>query len=721
MAVLVIAMLFFRSLISADPLDCCPIINVVSSRYEMRENLHPMKLPPLKQSFTIAIFICLLTNCIAQVPAQRSASLLTVDPGKAFAAINGTTISLANSALRVQWTVADGRLKFMSCHDLFANQTMTVPSELFIIRLRDGHELRSSQMSLASGPEVNKLDANPNASRLSERLPGESISATLSDSSAHVTARWAAILRDGSNYLRQEITFSAVGNDVPVVEVQLIAWNLPHTRVVGTVAGSPVVANHVFAGFENPLSKCSVTNGTAICSLRRELPLVAGHEVKYSSVIGVTPEAQLRRGFLNYVERERAHPYRTFLHYNTWYDLGYFGRYDQAGVIDRVQTFGTELHQKRGVSLDSFLFDDGWDDPSHLWHFNPGFPNGLTAFAEAAAKYGIAPGIWLSPWGGYAKPHQERIKFGQQLGFETNRQGFELSGPRYYQYFHDVCLDMIRKYGVNQFKFDGTGNVNEVIPGSPFDSDFAAAISLIKDLRVAKPDLYVNLTTGTYPSPFWLLYADSIWRGGDDHSFAGVGSWRQKWITYRDADTYAHVVRAGPLYPLNSLMLHGLIFARYAKHLGDDPGNDFASEVHDYFGTGTQLQEMYITPSLLTQANWDVLAEAAKWSRDNSDVLRDTHWVGGDPAKLEVYGWASWSPAKAILVLRNPSDTAQNFSIDIRRAFELPPGAPADFQAHSPWQKDSATKSVTFSAGKPTTFSLAPFEVRTLEMIPTAH
>jgi hypothetical protein len=72
---------------------------------------------------------------------------------------------------------------------------------------------------------------------------------------------------------------------------------------------------------------------------------------------------------------------------------------------------------------------------------------------------------------------------------------------------------MISKYGVNQLKFDGTGNVNEVIPGSEFDSDFAAAIQLIADLRAAKPDLYINLTTGTYPSPFWFRYADSIWRG----------------------------------------------------------------------------------------------------------------------------------------------------------------------------------------------------------------
>ena len=95
-----------------------------------------------------------------------------------------------------------------------------------------------------------------------------------------------------------------------------------------------------------------------------------------------------------------------------------------------------------------------------------------------------------------------------------------------------------------------------------FDSDFAAAIYLIGELRALKPDLYINLTTGTYPSPFWLRYADSIWRGGEDHDFLGVGPKREQWITYRDADTYEHVVLRGPLYPLNSLMLHGIIYAK---------------------------------------------------------------------------------------------------------------------------------------------------------------
>jgi len=36
-------------------------------------------------------------------------------------------------------------------------------------------------------------------------------------------------------------------------------------------------------------------------------------------------------------------------------------------------------------------------------------------------------------------------------------------------------------------------------------------------------------------------------------------------------------------------------------------------------------------------------------------VLADTHWMGGDPLKQKGCGGASWTPEKAILVLRNPA------------------------------------------------------------------
>ena len=227
----------------------------------------------------------------------------------------------------------------------------------------------------------------------------------------------------------------------------------------------------------------------------------------------------------------------------------------------------------------------------------------------------------------------------------------------------------------------------------------------------------MNLTTGTYPSPFWLRWADSIWRGGEDHSFAGVGSSRQRWITYRDADTYDHVVRAGALFPLSSLMLHGLIYAKSAHNLNTDPGNDFASEVHAYFGNGTQLQEMYITPALLSNENWDAIAMHAKWSRANADTLFDTHWIGGDPLRLEPYGWAAWSNKKGIITVRNPSERARTIGIEVGRDLELPSGAGQVFTGKDPFARRPER---VFRSGAEQGLALNPFEVVTIELSPRA-
>lgn len=642
---------------------------------------------------------------------------LGAPPGRARAEARGSVVSLSNRVLEAEWSVASGKLAGSKFVNHVTEEGFSLPRDPFAIIFKDGTRLPASAMKLVGAPRTEALAANPHSSRAADHLEGQSFLLRLQDPKQTVAVDWRVMLRDDSNYVREEITISALRDDQAIAEVRLFNDSLAGARVAGTVKGSPVTVGNVFLGIENPLAECEAAD-IITCTMKRELPLRKGQTVTYSLVIGVSPAGQMRRSFLNYVERERAHPYRTFLHYNSWYDIGFGKPYDAPAVLDVIGAFGAELVRSRGVKLDSFLLDDGWDDPRSSWRMNSGFPQGLSPLSGAAEQYGAGMGVWLSPWGGYDEAKQRRLEYGRKIGLEINKGGFALSGPKYYDRFREVSLDFIRTEGVNVFKIDGTGNVNTVFPASAFDSDFAAAISLIQTWRSAKPEIYVNLTTGTYPSPFWLLYADSIWRGGEDHSFAGVGSWREKWITYRDQQTYQNIVQAGPLFPLNSLMLHGLIYARQAEHLESDPGNDFENEVHDYFGSGTQLQEMYVSHALLSKDNWDVLAEGANWSRRNAGVLRDTHWIGGNPGKLEVYGWAAWSPAKAILTLRNPSDRPQSLSIDVGRVLELPATTDSKFVARSPWKHDSGVPSVSLVAGQPHTFDLQPFEVLNLELLP---
>jgi hypothetical protein len=639
---------------------------------------------------------------------------------QSFPAKDNTLLHAGDLSLNVE--VTNHHFGGLHVHDGFLNRTIDLP-ESFILVLKDKSVLRSTEMQVTRASD-STLTTDPHQSlRMSHDSGSTSTNACWNFATPRLPAHleWCVIVRPGLAYARQLLSITATAQDLPITEIRLLHFADPTARVEGTVKGSPVVSENMFFGFENPLSVSIVQDREVTASLFRDLPLRAGQSITYSSVIGTSRPGQLRRAFLSYIESERPRPYQPFLHYNSWFDLGYQNRFDETGALDRINAFGQQLTVARHVQLDSFLFDDGWDDPTTLWGFNSGFPNGFTKAGEAAAQYKAGIGVWLSPWGGYSDQKKQRIAYGREHGYEILHDGYALSGPKYFEKFEDTCLTMIDQYNVNQFKFDGTGNADSVFPGSAFDSDFDAAIHLIERLRKEKPAIFINLTTGTTASPFWLFYADSIWRGGEDHDFSGVGTPRQRWITYRDAQTYKNIVRQGPLFPLNSLMLHGIVYAKQAKDLTTDPGNDFADEVHSYFGTGTQLQEMYITPSLLSPTNWDTLAKAARWSRSHADTLKDVHWIGGDPDQLQIYGWAAWSPREGVITLRNPSNSPQEFSVDVAKVFELQRTDPATYKVHSVG-KDEKNSDQKFASemrkDKRFLIHLAPFEVLTLEAVP---
>ena len=180
-------------------------------------------------------------------------------------------------------------------------------------------------------------------------------------------------------------------------------------------------------------------------------------------------------------------------------------------------------------------------------------------------------------------------------------------------------------------------------------------------------------------------------------------------------ETYNNVVLRAPLYPINSLMTQGVMFANHG--LPNEP-DGLVNDIRAFFASGTNCQELYITPSLMQPPHWDALAEAAKWSRDNVDVLVDTHWVGGNPAEGHVYGWAAWSKRKGILSLRNPNDKPGRITIDIAKAFELPTGAVEKYSFKSPWKDDANQAAIVLSAGKTHTFELKPFEVLVFDAAP---
>ena len=336
--------------------------------------------------------------------------------------------------------------------------------------------------------------------------------------------------------------------------------------------------------------------------------------------------------------------------------------------------------------LDAIVFDDGWDNPTSLWKFHRGFPRQFTPLAALCREYQTHLGIWLSPFGGYGSPREQRLKFGREQGYEINSAGFSLAGPRYYAAFQQSCINMIRRYGVNYFKFDGIAAGTYASGGEAYIHDTEAMRRLMVELRREDSELYINLTTGSWPSPFWLRYADSLWRQGDDMGRAGKGPHQQQWLTYRDQETYRNVVRKAPLFPLNSLMTQGVAYSRQGP--AGDPTFNSAGFQDDVcvFRQRHRLAGTLHPAGQAHRPDWSVLAEAAKWSRANADVLVDTHWVGGDPSKHEVYGYASWSPRKGIVMLRNPDDRNVSFHSTSALRWNCPPGRRHDLfsEGHGP-------------------------------------
>ena len=439
----------------------------------------------------------------------------------------------------------------------------------------------------------------------------------------------------------------------------------------------------------------------------------------FSYVVGYCQDMkQFRRAFSTYLNNERAHPYRVLPHYNNWYDHGINRndlpvekRFTREEALSSMRAFRKELWEKRGVFINSYLWDDGWDNFDSLWGFNVNFPNGFKELSdEAHLVPGASIATWMSPFGGYGGSFSRRLSYAKKMGFiDRDAPGMQLSKPKYYAAFRDRILQMIKDYDMNLFKFDRMGSGSDANGAADrYAADLRAVGNLCGEMRAAKRDVFINCTVGTWASPYWLMWCDSIWKGHNDcDSLGRAGTARQRWVTYRDNVIHDRFVAASPLFPLNSLMMHGIIVCRSSPHntMRDYRGTgnfmyngegyatptacaDFASEVWMGVALGTGLQEYYITPQFMSATWWDILAKGIKWIKANESTLMDSHWIGGDPGEgthygntrgpaKDVYGYAALGKKKGIVILRNPSDRAQSYKLVLDDVLEMPVAAKA--------------------------------------------
>eukprot|EP00929_Paragymnodinium_shiwhaense_P090931 TRINITY_DN51005_c0_g1_i1.p1 TRINITY_DN51005_c0_g1~~TRINITY_DN51005_c0_g1_i1.p1 ORF type:complete len:894 (+),score=168.70 TRINITY_DN51005_c0_g1_i1:95-2683(+) len=720
----------------------------------------------------------LLLLLVASLDAASGADLAAVvypappqkgRPGAARAVRDedGNAATLENNALqlRMQLKASASGLRRLSAELIHPGlgKTFELPTEAFTVTDALNDVVRASDMIAGpNGFHLERIEADSNGSRYAEKETGWRIKLPLRHPAGSMNAVWSVELRDNAGYVRMSTELMPQGKALELRELALFDGALPHVQRAGSEVGVPLASEELILGYEHPQATNDVRSPTgtphAYCALKQDKVVEVGDTFAGSLVLVVSPErSQLRRAFLHYLERERAHPTRPMLHYNSWYDIGTGLQFRAEEALGRLREIATQL-SKRGLQLDSFLLDDGWDDPDNgPWARHTGFDDASFKDLEAeATRWGTGLGVWFSPFGGYHEPRQRRLVAARKAGLPIREElkdrikavdlgngvcsvdspcdvgqgdcnddkeckdglicwqkeskamppgldtseiqdasrdfcvdtrvhsGFlGLGIPEYYDHFVGVVQSWLQG-GARLLKLDGIGN--PAGHDHTTAEDFNAAVSLMAELRKISKDVFINLSTGTWPSPFWLLSSDTVWRRGHDHYFAGQGNARERWITYRDAMVYRNVVQQSPMFPLNSLMVHGVIYAKDAWDLnrpegaGDGlSGEAFRHEVRSAFGSGAMLQELYITPSLLSRENWDDLALAASWVRPQMPTLADTNWFGADPESGGVYGWAAWRDAEdaggqasAVLTLRNAGSEWQTVALDAASLFALP-------------------------------------------------
>ena len=501
--------------------------------------------------------------------------------------------------------------------------------------------------------------------------------------------------------------------------------------------GQPVFNNDIFMGVEYP----TVVNQIKGNSVR--IGYVVGREIKnkpfisHTAILGSSSsKTKLALAFMKYVDGIAVNRIHPFLLYNTWYDMrtpamadGPAGVENETNVLKTIDSFKKDLYDKYGIGLNGFVLDGdaGWNNANSIWAIDSArFPDGFTRIVQSLDSMHTHLGLWASPFGGYPPIRDSVVAWAKKHGYETTGDFLCLSGPKYKAKFMQRMDEYTRRYKIGYFKWDGlllsSNQPNQgYLPGIYSGGENTAALlQIAKSVRKINPDIFLNMTTGTWLSPWWLKYANCIWMQGSDYgylqSLPSIDD-RDKAITYKDAVLWNDFRKQNLLFPMWALMTHGIIRGRYNLLGGvKESLASFSNEVMMYFGRGVMMWELYVTPDLLSSGEWNAIASAVKWAKANQHVLEHTQMILGDPARRQVYGYIHMTENKGVLLLRNPGpdDKKVKFLLTPKLG-EFSPGTEYYINVIYPYN---------FIFPKPVrmrealSFNLNGYEVLTAELIP---
>jgi hypothetical protein len=457
-----------------------------------------------------------------------------------------------------------------------------------------------------------------------------------------------------------------------------------------------------FFGLEYPASENRLDPGTgAVRTLRcgQEMGAVIGaNPVEGEWVVtAVTPDERVKKRFFDYVDDIRVAALRPYTLYNSWYDLRspeypkvpaehWMG---EESALKMARLLRENMIEKHGIALDAFVLDDGWDVYESDWELRrKEWPRGLKPLADELRKSNTSLGIWIGPTGGYSF-RTRRLDWMGGHGYETvgktkNDRMLCVAGTNYGNLLRKRVADFVAQEGVGYFKWDGIQfSCSQPDHGHPVGiysrrAVMESVIGMCATAREKDPAAYLNVTSGTWLSPWWVKYANTIWMQGSDYGYSDVPSIskRDAAITYRDFILYDDLTNLDLWFPVANLMTHGIIKGRL-EMLGSagEPLDKFTDDALLYFARGISMYELYVSPDILSDGEWKSISESIAWAKDRFGVLRNTTMVGGNPMKRETYGYVHYAGDRGVIAARNPFIEEGELAVTLDPADGIDPAA----------------------------------------------
>ncbi len=439
-----------------------------------------------------------------------------------------------------------------------------------------------------------------------------------------------------------------------------VRWRMPGTHARGGGQGQPIRLDDTwFFGLEHPCGETLMDDGTLVLKQHPGYRFDAEPLALQTMVIGGGERGRARAAVDAYVEHLRR-PARSLTLYNTWCDMR-GAELTLQGISNASAAIQSKLRQY-GAALDVAAIDDGWFVPGSIWECDTNkFPGCMQAAHAAVAVSGARLGLWL-PLSG----HSLDTSWGGARGFEVaSPKYYCMSGTNYNRALRAQLTRLMAGNAIDYFKHDfcffwcgRTDHGHFPTQAQSTEANVTALLSLLEMEARMNPRIFLAITTGIWPSPWWLPYVDTIWMGGGDHDYnralpASRGSAFE--MNYRDGALYTMLVTRELAFPLSALMTHGVVDGRhtpYSMKQEDDEG--WANYVMNYLGRGTLMREFYISPENLSARRWEIMARGIRWARTLDGCMAHAHFILGDPNKGELFGYTGVSNNLRYANLRNP-------------------------------------------------------------------